>query len=694
MTSSTSPLVSMPVEALALTTSYLTAHEILGLIVCGNSQLLTRLGPRGGVQELDIDFWPFEDVNWLPGVSLFAQLRSFRCHININPVKYSLHGMDLYTLAPVLRILDLNFTNLWDVLRSPSMPSMPQDEFTVDYFNLAEHFAELEVLKLQGDTIIFRNLFSVLPPRLTILSLSGMFDDQITHDIVNIIPRSLTNLYLESTNRLSSQSTDFIVGVHFPPCLESLFFNLSWSVLVSPSLPESLKVLKMMVSEVQPVPDFWPHLPKNLTILNTNSPVLSRQRLLGLPRTLTDLNIATNDPLTDELVSALPPNLTAAGWYSTTSRLTSVESFKQLPRSLKAISDYTETISYPIQAPRTEVLPFLPPTLTRLSFRCAVDQSDISLLPATITRLDIHLTPGRIGQSRAIREAKFGNSASPSSGIRADGGSSCSQTIEQGVSSDPTLAVDLDTRAQDLQPDSLHSDFLFDIWPSALKHLIVRGLRDKDIVIDNLPDSLTAVASYWSALKAVTKFEILDFETLCFGLEVLVPDPPQMLPHTLTRLCLGTLPSSWRVFLNESHTTGGLSFLQNLTSFSCLDSTVLITPSPAFFKHLPSSLNNIRMKILPGFDVECLKLLPRALTLVDITCPALRGDRNEVESSLIDEDMLHLPPECRIAHLPYSKGITKKAFEFLPRPVVSLRNGRQPHRREQPIPRVRHEPEA
>jgi hypothetical protein len=355
-------------------------------MMCGNRQLSYQLGPNGGVNELHLDFEPWQNFTWLPVVLMFAKLRSFTCYLKYNYLEYLVNDVQLDWLSSGLQELALEFPNVFEQLLQPPIDyaSKPAEELRslAKFYDFGAKFPALESLSLSGMSYVFESLFDKLPTNLTHLNVRGQFFE-VSEKIVDKLPRTLWHLTLETTARLEREGDTKCSAVNFPPRLEECHLSVSWCISAVPYLPQTIKALSLNNYDISRTPYEWKDLPKELLSLTT--PVgfrFSPEWLTWLPPTIENLQLGGLHAIDESVVKYLPPKLA-----KTSLKISKLPSnlFSLLPRTLQVIDDSSSTAS---QSREGSSIDDLPPATTHLTYRGTIESQSVSKLPHRI----LHLT--------------------------------------------------------------------------------------------------------------------------------------------------------------------------------------------------------------------------------------------------------------------------------------------------------------
>lgn len=384
--------------------TFLDCHDVISLLLTGDSLLHHALGPKGGIQSLQLEW-----IELWPSIALhrFNRLTHLRISNDTSPtalVRGYLEDIDLLQLPKTLRELVLEFPNALSALYllpagtslSDLVPDLvtlkfgPQfipTSFVGDRFlqSLPRH--ELMTLELPDRLPFDFEAVEHLPPGLTklICCLTATTENPPPQEGALKWPPQLTNLHL-----LDFTQPDLVM--HLPRTL--LTFRADYIYEQGRSLdinnlgePEDLKIQKPDW-EPRHVLQLPPHL-QSLTVVK--STVWTREKVVCLPQSLTELraNIEFSG-----CARYLPPNLTSLVVPSMQLLYThaSDEHWALLPRSLTSFPNICTLLRAPI-AQRL------------ISIRLAeLGDAESLLVPDSVTSLYVDsLVTSEVGNARIMK---------------------------------------------------------------------------------------------------------------------------------------------------------------------------------------------------------------------------------------------------------------------------------------------------
>jgi len=319
-------LSSLPPELLNEITTLLTSLEIAFLWLCGYGALNWKLSVGGGVTRFVFSHDPLYACVWPRLVSSFPHLQIFEYKEGQHLGRFPPIPLELESLSPKLRALKLesesDFASLLRVLdQHPTAFSDLVHLSVSDYYLQMNLMFPQQLYKLENlrrltlwprwtATAPFPSLLlGALPPKLTLLH--GRFQTVCITDSAKF-PESLTHLHLhlEDSADIFPTLPEGLVTLristeHNP----SAIMNFDWK-----QLPPYLKSLSVDVPDTM-TKAFVELLPRTLTRFcrmsgNAIDPDNVLELLPYMPKTLTKLEGFLPDPLSVDIIRALPPNLT------------------------------------------------------------------------------------------------------------------------------------------------------------------------------------------------------------------------------------------------------------------------------------------------------------------------------------------------------------------------------------------------
>ena len=646
-------ILRFPPEVIGDVVAFLSPLEILRLFMCGNKHLMYALGPAGGLRTLNIGAAPWMDMPWLSVISHFLRLRHFSIALQPNGLNYIMLNMDLHMVSRELRTLSLNFFNVFNLLQSP--PSSLRTRIAASdlpntkYFDIGSQFPLLETLALTGSTRFSANVFDVLPAQLRSFSIRGPAYEDITPDIINRLPRSLTYFSLIDDDDGPTSPYTKPIDVAFPPELLTLDLHTKWMQKIVPFLPSLLTTLALRWAYLS-IPELL-SLPTTLTSLTIAILRFGTPEAQALPRSLKYLVASGQRPLTPppEYFAALPRGL--LDYHALVSELP-VSTFAHLPPLTSQIEDLGTLRD-------AKDLTQLPSRITTFVCKYPLTNEHIAALPRTVTSL------------RSV--------FSGSSYIQAQSWPPKLNTIfdtqpSMGTSASPLLDGPL--------PESIHTLTLS--WAGAVAN-------DRARFLAKLPN-LTALTMRFSLVEISRNAVLMaqqhgdeakaqkdaawdgypptdpEFIQAFKGVIASIPPASQILPTSLKSISCLALPPAWCTDLR--HLTNLTSLEQSETRFNHDALLLGLEVTPPLLRSLPDSLTTLNMSTSAStFDLACVKSLPPFLRLLHIRT------LSTFTTPLKDEDMKHMPRTIFSIILPHSPRITSRVFDYLPSFTIGFAHG-------------------
>jgi hypothetical protein len=642
-------------DVLRLITQRLDGLDIGALWLTGDANLMLMLG-NGGVRCLTIKlvsnfFWPSKSF-----LQTFKHLEYFSMVAPFGPLQH-MHviGVDISSLPPTLKSIDLNFANISEAFPSEGLND---DHCFNTLFPQLQSFSwgDWRTLNLaRWEPTSWSGVLSSLP----LESMTSLHLHKLPSDLLHLLPRCLRELklYISSLSAVTLASRAMFSRIdpndpsaaHYmtsaeryrlPPCLEILHIKLTPEELdhIMLGLPETLTELNIECwPEVQILPPSsstpdplwgnlpkglrrlffeigtWPHpqqLPRDLMILSGSASIAEPFHFTGLPPSLTHLLASINNVTFDfreekdlAMLRSLPPSLT-----------------------------YMETSFVPFLQKQHIIL--LPPSLTHLALP-AVDLCDEMVLPFKVTTLILndvdmrflHLLPTTM--TILIASTVKGESAlEPGSLDHLQGWSSlvsfdvnCFDYLLPAL---PPSITDLEIGEYSLEIDDENDEdntsdsgsSAAEITPSRISTawILPPNCHWKNLTIYRTSNSISL--NQWQALSQVASLTSIHLYSTCFPASWLQWLPPQ----------IESLELDGIIFMKDEH----LKLLpEGLLSFRFSDplgntEPALITPKG--LQHLPRSLQRLAIPAITepeSQDFNPDELLPPRLCI--FTVPQYEG---------------------------------------------------------------------
>jgi hypothetical protein len=672
----------LPSELLSMVTSYFDSSIVLKLWLCGDSQLNMTMAARGGVKELKFDLVSGQTTK-LPCFAInFTRLHYLSFKLVKSIMHLPMRDSNFVQLSPHLRKLELLGLSTSCLLSNNNeRPPSPNDPLSGSYHDLSTMFPNMETLIIADAVEIYPKFFFVLPPHLSLLSVTGPIYP-ISAITFNILPRTLSHLticsFRNAVFRLKQGIAVFTITdlpqsyvtarfghvsfaqVEPPPQLTTLNVNLSCCPTLLPNLPPSIITLDITNLNLHREPPSLDHLP-NLTCLRLIVPNFLPKPFFWVPRSVTSLSISGEYfNISDSDVISLPNKLQI---YQGTEFANFPENdFHLLPRSLTSFSDHNprridtekalkalpETISHldfftPLKDQSLEILQkfpllhltlstingkhsslaFLPRTLQYLQIQTPLMGSSIRLLPHSLTLLHI-----RFYATEMTDFSLFKN------------------LLDLTLIDDGQRQFDLPTRIPRIfLPESLEKLRL--MVPNEVLHELLTNFKKycpnqplQDVKLKNKKDCNSSPTSSSNSKKISSTTSIINSST------ILSPSRPEC------RL----------VELEIERIMANLSYKAE------------IDPTDEFFLSLPPSIKKLKISVSEGgwegpshpLSSSHIRLLPPDLTELFI---------NGSSCKLTNDDMKMLPRRLRFCLLPESQDIDKSCIPSLPSSLISLNVG-------------------
>jgi hypothetical protein len=375
----------LPVEILGVIDYFLGTLDKLRLVMCGNSDLLSKF--RGGgvrVFELRLDnpeLWPETILSYftqLRHLSLDYQMDLFSAKVNvsylptINVWSQSLQTLEMHELAALsaasLKSLPHTLTRLKCDLQSSDLEYCPPSLLSLSIF--------------KAITVTRKTLF---PPQLTELEFEASMPNFKPNDLPTL-PSSLSRLQLtiyEHINDMLSQISN-LEQLQSLQLITDTQFDTSL-------LPRHLIELNLPTSGALSSRDL-DGMPHDLQILLApNEKMLQMLDFQKLPSSLTILNVSSNRHINPLVTSTFPKSITELNVDNIDLFQGPAEDVKMLPPNLRYLSMCSFVSS------NREVIQHLPRTITELRMNIwtvgSLTEEDIAHLPPGITRLNLDLNP-------------------------------------------------------------------------------------------------------------------------------------------------------------------------------------------------------------------------------------------------------------------------------------------------------------